>query len=72
MNSEAASQEPILVIAGLGLIAGCLAELAALTLGIIGLCEPRTKKGFAVGGIVFSGLTFIFFMGLMVIGIVTD
>ena len=46
-----------IALVSLGLIAGYFAELAALTIGIIGICEPRTRKVLSLCGIVFSAMT---------------
>jgi hypothetical protein len=56
------------VVVGL-LIIGCLLiQLAALGLGIAGLIQKNRKKIFAVLGTVFSGMTLVGVVFLMLVG----
>jgi hypothetical protein len=47
-----------------------LMPFVALALGIVGVCQPRTRKVFAILGIVFSGLTIVCPMILVMIAMV--
>ena len=71
-NPEAADQDPPhlgLALAGLGLIGACFAQLASLVLGIVGLCEPRTRKGFAIFGVFLSIMSVSALMAVIIIGL---
>jgi len=74
-HPEILEQEPPhlgVALTGLGIIGCCVAQLVALAFGIVGLCEPRTRKGFALAGVFFSVLAFGFTMALVVIGLMMD
>ena len=55
---------------GLFIIAFLLLALIALGLGIGGLVQKERKKVFAILGIVFSALTILGTLSLMVIGLI--
>lgn len=61
-------ESPQAVVLGCFLIIAMLADLAALGLGIGGLIQKDRKKIFAILGTVFSGLTLLGTLGLMVAG----
>ena len=72
MNPEAADQDPPhlgLALAGLGLFGACFAQLVALALGVVGLCEPRTRKAFAIFGVFFSIMSIGIITALIILGI---
>lgn len=64
MDEKAAST----IILGLAIIGFMLLDLLALALGIAGLFQKDTKKVFAVLGIIFSLLTLLGTIGLIIIG----
>jgi hypothetical protein len=47
-----------------------LMPFVALVLGIVGVCQPHTRKVFSILGIVFSGLTIVCPMILVVIAMI--
>ena len=72
VNPEAADQDPPhlgLALAGLGLFGACFAQLAALALGIVGLCQPRTRKAFSIFGVFFSIMSIGIITALIILGI---
>lgn len=56
------------VVIGLVIIGLILMELLALGLGVGGLFQKASKKLFALLGIIFSSLTLIVTLGLIVLG----
>lgn len=66
MDEKAAST----IFIGLAIISFMLLDLLALALGIAGLFQKDTKKVFAILGIIFSLLTLLGTIGLMIIGTV--
>ena len=61
---------PAIAVLGLFLIGGFFADLAALGLGIAGLCESQRKKVFAILGALFAAGTLIAALSLIVVGLV--
>jgi len=59
-------------LVGLFFLASCFSAMCALAFGIIGLCEPRTKKIFAVCGIVFASIFLLSAAGILGIGILVE
>ena len=75
VNPEAADQDPPhlgLALAGLGLFGACFAQLGALALGIVGLCESRTRKIFAIFGVFFSMMSVSIITALIILGTIAD
>ena len=61
-----------IALIGLGMLACGFAQFIALVLGVVGLCQPRTRKVFSICGIIFSSAPFLFFMGLIVLGMIVS
>ena len=48
------------VIVGVGLVCMSCIGIAAFTLGIIGVCQSRTRKVFSILGIIFASISLLF------------
>jgi hypothetical protein len=59
---------PVAIFVGLVMCGGLLVNLAALGLGIAGLCQPQRKKLFAILGVVTSSVVLLGVLFLMVVG----
>ncbi len=57
------------VILGLFLLAALGLEVVAIILGIVGMFQKQRKKVFAILGIVFSGLTLVGVVFLIIVGL---
>lgn len=61
--------ETVTGLIGLAIIGLMLVDLLAFIFGIVGLVQRDTKKVFAILGIIFSGITLLGTLGLMVLGV---
>jgi hypothetical protein len=61
-------ESALAIILGLFIIALILADLVALGLGIAGLIQKNTKKIFATLGTIFSSVTIVLTIALIIIG----
>src|SRR5262245_44136443 len=59
---------PPTMMVGLGILALVMADLLAIALGITGLVQAQRRKVFAVLGTIFSGLTILGTVVLIVVG----
>jgi len=62
------------VVFALGLVCMVFAGIVAFTLGVIGVCQSRTRKVFSVLGITFASLpivfAFFFVVALLIVGFI--
>jgi len=59
-----------LIGAGLGQLGCFFATFAAFILGIVGVCQPHTRKVFSYWGLVLSALPLLLVAAFMLIGII--
>jgi hypothetical protein len=59
---------PAAIIVGLGIIGGIILDIVALGLGIAGLTQQNRQKIFPILGTLFSSLTLLGTIGLIVLG----
>jgi len=62
--------EIVEAVFALGLVCMVFAGIVAFTLGVIGVCQSRTRKVFSVLGITFASLPLMFAFFFIVIGII--
>ena len=60
------------VIIGLSILVLLFLALVAMVLGIVGLLQKERKKLFAILGTIFSSLTLIVAVGVMILGLVVS
>ena len=64
--------DPMVVLVGLGILAGGFAMLISTIFGIAGLFQHNRKKVFAILGLVFSILGIVSFGGLILLGLAVE
>ena len=64
--------DPVVMLVGLGILAGGFAMLISAVFGVAGLFQQNRKKIFAILGLLFSVLGIVSFGGLMLLGLAVD
>ena len=62
---------PGIVLASMVLVGSLALPLVALALGIVGCCQQNRKRIFPILGLVFSAMTIVCGLGMMLMGAIT-
>ena len=77
MMEENPSEMPVpaetlamLMVMGFGVLACGFTSFVALSFGVIGLCQPGTRKIYPLLGVLFAGSPFLLWIGILVLGLI--